>query len=57
MKTYKLFFILTALVVFLSFSLSACSKSTNSNKSSNQPKSSIKSKTSGRLKLFGVSLC
>ena len=56
MKTYKLFFILTALVIFLSFSLSACSKNTNSNKSSNQPKSSIKSKTSGRLKLFGVSL-
>lgn len=56
MKTYKLFFILAVFVIFLSFSLSSCSKNSNSNKSANQPKSLTKSKNSGRLKLFNVSL-
>ena len=58
MKTYKSFFILTALLIFISFSLSSCSKNSNSNKSLNQPNilTNAKVKTSGRLKLFNVSL-
>ena len=58
MKTYKLFFILAALVIFIPISLSSCSKNSNSNKNANQPNTLTKTKvkTSGRLKLFNVSL-
>ena len=60
MKNYKLFFILAALIIFIPISLSACSKNSkiNNKNKANQPKPSTvtKSKTSGRLKLFNVSL-
>lgn len=58
MKNYKLFFILAALLIFIPVSVSAYSKNSKTNNSANQPKSLTltKSKSSGRLKLFSVSL-
>ena len=60
MKNYKLFFILGALIIFIPISLSACSKNSkinNKNKTTHpKPSTLTKSKSSGRLKLFSVSL-